>query len=133
MSALLQRSDPRDTFLWSERISKVYPVENLLKRSIRKRGGSDPDIWFPNVGTSRPTNTKKYRGETLMDDNREYGWSWWYLLLLAQFIPTLWVPFYNSFEPSWGGIPFFYWFQMALVFVSAAVTAVVYFATERAR
>ena len=67
-----------------------------------------------------------------MDNNHEYPWSWWYLLLLAQFIPTLWVPFYKSVEPSWAGIPFFYWFQMVLVLVSAAVTAIVYFTTERA-
>jgi hypothetical protein len=26
---------------------------------------------------------------------RETKWSWWYLLLLIQFIPALWVPFYN--------------------------------------
>ena len=53
------------------------------------------------------------------------------MLLLLQFVPALWVPFYNSVEPTAFGIPFFYWFQLALVFVSAAVTAVVYFATER--
>jgi Protein of unknown function (DUF3311) len=62
-----------------------------------------------------------------------HGWSWWYLLLLAQFIPALWVPFYNSVEPSFIGLPFFYWFQLALVFVAAAVTAVVYFITELAQ
>jgi hypothetical protein len=28
------------------------------------------------------------------------------------------------------GIPFFYWFQLLWVFVSAAFTAIVYFATE---
>jgi hypothetical protein len=58
------------------------------------------------------------------------SWSRWYLLLLAQFIPALWVPLYNSAEPSWLGVPFFYWFQLALVFVCAAVTAFVYFITE---
>jgi hypothetical protein len=57
-------------------------------------------------------------------------WSWWYLLLLVQFVPALWVPFYNSIDPVWMGIPFFYWFQLVLVFVCAAITAVVYFATE---
>jgi Protein of unknown function (DUF3311) len=67
-----------------------------------------------------------------MNGNHDRAWSWWYLLLLLQFIPALWVPFYNSVEPSWNGIPFFYWFQLAIIFVSAAVTAVVYFATERA-
>ena len=66
-----------------------------------------------------------------MDNSHDRAWSWWYLLLLLQFVPALWVPFYNSVEPSVFGIPFFYWFQLALVFVSAAVTAVVYFATER--
>jgi hypothetical protein len=57
------------------------------------------------------------------------SWSWWYLLLVVQFIAVLWPPFYNSAEPAWIGIPFFYWYQMAIVLVSAVLTAVVYFAT----
>jgi hypothetical protein len=67
-----------------------------------------------------------------MENSRGRAWSPWYLLLLIQFIPSLWVPFYNSVEPTFAGMPFFYWFQLALVLVSAAVTALVYFATERA-
>jgi hypothetical protein len=59
------------------------------------------------------------------------GWSWWYLLLLVQFVAALWVPFYNSLEPVFMGIPFFYWFQLVLVFIGAGLTAIVYFATER--
>jgi Protein of unknown function (DUF3311) len=58
------------------------------------------------------------------------SWSSWYLLLLVQFIAVLWVPFYNSVEPSWAGIPFFYWYQMLWVIVGAVLTAIVYFATE---
>jgi hypothetical protein len=61
---------------------------------------------------------------------RRSGWSWWYLLLLVQFIAVLWPPFYNTVEPSWMGIPFFYWYQMAIVIVSAVLTAVVYVATR---
>jgi Protein of unknown function (DUF3311) len=57
------------------------------------------------------------------------GWSWWYLLLLVQFVLLLWVPSYNKIEPSWIGVPFFYWYQMAWVFISAILTAIVYFAT----
>lgn len=53
----------------------------------------------------------------------------WNLLLLAPFVGTLWVPFYNSLEPRLGGIPFFYWYQFAWIAVSAALTAIVYFAT----
>jgi hypothetical protein len=65
-----------------------------------------------------------------MDNGRERAWSPWYWLLVLQFVPCLWVPLYNTAEPRLAGIPFFYWFQLALVFASAAVTAVVYFATE---
>jgi uncharacterized protein DUF3311 len=65
-----------------------------------------------------------------MENSRNHAWSWWYLLLVLQFVPALWVPFYNSVEPTFAGMPFFYWFQLALVFASAAVTAVVYWATE---
>ena len=66
-----------------------------------------------------------------MSNDPQRTWSPWHLLLLAQLIPTLWVPFYNTVEPSWNGIPFFYWFQLALIIASAAVTAIVYWATHR--
>jgi hypothetical protein len=68
--------------------------------------------------------------EGAMGTKPDHGWSWWYLLLLAQFVPALWVPFYNAAEPSLLGMPFFYWYQLVLVFVCAAVTAVVYWLTQ---
>jgi hypothetical protein len=58
------------------------------------------------------------------------GWSWWYLLFAIQFIAVIWPPFYNKLEPSWFGVPFFYWYQMLWVIVGAVLTAVVYFATD---
>jgi hypothetical protein len=58
------------------------------------------------------------------------GWSWWYLLFVIQFVAVLWPPFYNSVEPSWAGIPFFYWYQLLWVIIGAILTAVVYFMTE---
>ena len=64
-------------------------------------------------------------------NNRNAKWNWWYLLFLAQFVGVLWVPFYNSADPSWKGIPFFYWYQMAWVFLGAISTVIVYFATEK--
>jgi hypothetical protein len=36
------------------------------------------------------------------------------------------VPFYNRTEPTLGGIPFFYWFQVAWILVSATTTALAY-------
>jgi uncharacterized protein DUF3311 len=57
-------------------------------------------------------------------------WSWWYLLFVIQFVVILWPPFYNRAEPTFIGIPFFYWFQLLWVLVSAALTAIVYVATK---
>jgi len=40
---------------------------------------------------------------------------WPYLLLIIPFVALLWVPFYNSIEPTLWGIPFFYWYQFLWV------------------
>ncbi len=58
------------------------------------------------------------------------GWSWWYLLLLIPYVASLWVPFYNMAEPSFIGMPFFYWYQLLWILLGAGLTAIVYFATE---
>ena len=55
----------------------------------------------------------------------------WYLLFLVQFAVALYPPLYNKIEPTLWGIPFFYWFQLAWVLVSAVLTAIVYFVRER--
>jgi hypothetical protein len=54
----------------------------------------------------------------------------WYLLLALQFVLALCVPLYNKVEPTLAGVPFFYWYQLAMVLLGAVLTAVVYFATE---
>lgn len=56
---------------------------------------------------------------------------WWYALLLIPFIATLFPPFYTRATPAFAGFPFFYWYQLAWVVVSAAIVAAVYAATER--
>jgi membrane protein implicated in regulation of membrane protease activity len=44
------------------------------------------------------------------------------LCLLAPFVAMLWVGSYARVEPRFAGIPFFYWYQMAWVLVSTALT-----------
>ncbi len=56
--------------------------------------------------------------------------SWWYLLFVVQIVVILWPPLYNKVEPTLIGLPFFYWFQLLWVIVSALFTAVVYWATR---
>ncbi len=47
-------------------------------------------------------------------------------LLLLPFVGLLWVPFYNMAEPSLLGFPFFYWYQLAWVPVTALLTFIVW-------
>jgi hypothetical protein len=58
------------------------------------------------------------------------AWSRWHLLFLLQFAGVLWPPFYNKIEPSLMGVPFFYWYQLAWVAVSAVITVIIYLATD---
>ena len=57
-------------------------------------------------------------------------WSWWYLLFVIQYVVVIWPSLYNKVEPTWIGIPFFYWYQLLCVLIGAVLTAVVYFATD---
>ena len=62
--------------------------------------------------------------------HHQSAWSWWYLLFVIQYVFVLWPPLYNRVEPSLGGIPFFYRYQLLWVIIGAILTAIVYFATE---
>jgi hypothetical protein len=48
------------------------------------------------------------------------------LLLIIPFIALCWPPFYNFNNPELAGIPFFYWFQLLWIVITAVITAVVY-------
>ena len=55
------------------------------------------------------------------------------LLLLVPLVAVLVPPLYNFANPSIGGMPFFYWYQLAWVAGVAACTAIVYRATRSTR
>ena len=48
------------------------------------------------------------------------------LLLLLPFVGLLWVPFYDFAEPTLLGFPFFYWYQLLWVPITALLTFVVW-------
>ncbi|MET9254352.1 DUF3311 domain-containing protein [Streptomyces sp. NPDC048182] len=48
------------------------------------------------------------------------------LLLVAPFVAMLWVGSYAKTDPAFIGIPFFYWYQMAWVLISTALTVIAY-------
>ncbi|WP_435272287.1 DUF3311 domain-containing protein [Streptomyces parvulus] len=48
------------------------------------------------------------------------------LCLVAPFVAMLWVGSFAKTDPAFIGIPFFYWYQMAWVLISTALTVIAY-------
>jgi hypothetical protein len=56
-----------------------------------------------------------------------------YLFLVVPYAAWVWVPFYNRLEPSLLGIPFFYLWQIAGIFLTALCILPVYLHQEGRR
>lgn len=54
----------------------------------------------------------------------------WYWLLAVPFVATLVPPFYARRTPELWGFPFFYWYQIAWIVISAFIVWLVYLATR---
>ena len=54
----------------------------------------------------------------------------WYALLVPPFIGTLFPQIYNHARPALFGMPFFYWYQLAWVVVTAGLLGIVVVATR---
>jgi hypothetical protein len=55
----------------------------------------------------------------------------WLWLLVLPWIAMIWVPSYNKVEPTLFDFPFFYWYQLLWVLISAVITALVYVKTKK--
>ena len=54
----------------------------------------------------------------------------WYWLLLVPIVLLAYPPLYNRMDPQLGGLPFFYWYQLAVVPVGVACTTIAYLKTR---
>ena len=52
--------------------------------------------------------------------------SWLLIFLLIPFIALLYPPLYNSVNPTFIGMPFFYWYSLLWIILTAILTAVLY-------
>jgi hypothetical protein len=52
-------------------------------------------------------------------------------LLLVPVVLVLWPPLFNKISPTLFGIPFFYWYQLAVIPIGVVCTTIVYRATTR--
>ena len=72
----------------------------------------DPTDW----DSGNPVDRIEGTGQ---DEGNAIQFSWWNLLLLVPLIMLI-TPLYNSEEPEMFGMPYFYWYQFAFVFVGVA-------------
>jgi hypothetical protein len=68
-----------------------------------------------------PALTPEARARSERHDRSVWNW-----LLLLPLVVTLFPPIYNSIDPRLFNVPFFYWYQMAAILLSVAVTLAVY-------
>ena len=59
-------------------------------------------------------------------------WALIVVLLVPPVVLPLWVPLYDKTDPTVWGFPFFFWFQFALIIVSAVMTILVYLLSRAA-
>jgi len=74
-----------------------------------------PPSWPGDGGSGRATST------------RRRGLNW---LMLVPVVMLLAVPLYNRDTPRLFGLPFFYWYQLACIFVMTATITFVYLMTK---
>lgn len=95
---------------------------HLLILTIRRQAtlSYNPAIAFPRYWVQdKPVNTPKRKSRRL--------WNW---LLIVPAVGLAFPAVYSRATPGLFGFPFFYWYQIAWILLSAVFTAIVYFATE---
>ena len=53
-------------------------------------------------------------------------WALIVVILLPAIVLPLWVPLFDKTDPTLWGFPFFFWFQFALIVMSAVLVLVAY-------
>jgi|HubBroStandDraft_6_1064221.scaffolds.fasta_scaffold1713016_2 hypothetical protein len=59
--------------------------------------------------------------------NHRNAWNW---LLIVPALALAFPAIYSRPTPELFGFPFFYWYQIAWILISAMITGIVYFVTE---
>jgi hypothetical protein len=65
-----------------------------------------------------------------MHDSTSKGRRWFFLVLMLPYVVLLYPPLYNAYDPTFLDIPFFYWYQMLCIILTALLTILVYFTTD---
>jgi hypothetical protein len=104
-----------------------------------RTGGRLGNSSVPDAGPAVPVGPALLEEERSMNDPtttsrpapaRRTDRSGWYWLLLVPLVAVLYPPLYNRTDPTLFGIPFFYWYQLAIIPVSMLCTLTVHLAAR---
>jgi hypothetical protein len=71
------------------------------------------------------------RYNSVVNPPRPRSRSAWNLILILPLIGLLFPAFYSRATPALFGFPFFYWYQIAWILLTGALTVIAYFASEQ--
>lgn len=74
----------------------------------------------------KPPHAALRPGQNAMPNGVPRAVPWARCLLLIPIVAMLWVSSYNRIEPTLAGFPFFYWYQLLWVLLSAVIIGIVY-------
>jgi hypothetical protein len=103
--------------------SSWYAPPSVQTRPVHLPRHGAPDPWLRPGPTPPPGPRRSHAGRRL-DAN---GWHW---LLWIPIVVPLWPGLYNRVHPQLGGLPFYYWGQLAFALLAAITIAVVHIATK---
>ena len=83
--------------------------------------------------TGQPGATRAATSTGTGTAGRRANWHRVNWLLALPLIGVLIPQFYNHAGPDWGGMPFFYWYQLIWVPLSAVCSTIVYYKTRGER
>ena len=100
-----------------------------------QRGAGAPwDAWTRSSPLERrPPGPRRPAAQHRLPAQQPRERSRWHWLLVAGVVIPLLTPLYNRAQPELLGVPFFYWCQIALTGMAAAVTVIVRLATRKRR
>lgn len=75
------------------------------------------------MSTERDHPDEESRDRVTAHDGKS---NWWLLLLLLPYLGLLYPPLYAHVEPRLWGMSFFIWYQFLWVFITVAITGLVY-------
>jgi cation transport ATPase len=100
----------------------IFTIHSMHHRS--KSSNIRPNILLSCVVMDNMSNNI---GKQKAKQNAKHQAKRWYWLLVLPWVISLSIPFYNHIEPRFFGFPFFYWFQLLMVFVAALIIGIVYY------